>query len=148
MLREWEDLLKEADKASRDRLFVLTTAAEKGWSVATDLAAGMRGDLANKNLARAIKKDDKKKLEKTKEKEKEKAKPKKSAFRGNYRYNPYYNPYAYGQPPPPPPPAAAAATYGGRGVPKICSYCKAAGHYFRECPMRPAAPAALGAPPK
>ena len=43
MLQEWEDLMKESDKASRDRLFVLTVAAEKGWSVAADLAAGMRG---------------------------------------------------------------------------------------------------------
>ncbi len=61
MLLEWEELMKESDQASRDRLFVLTTAAEKGWSVATELAAGMRGDMADKNLARAVKKIDKKK---------------------------------------------------------------------------------------
>ncbi len=35
--------MKESDKASRDRLFVLTVAAEKGWTVAADVAAGMRG---------------------------------------------------------------------------------------------------------
>jgi hypothetical protein len=43
MLQEWEELLKESDKASRDRLFILTIAAEKGWAVAADVAAGMRG---------------------------------------------------------------------------------------------------------
>lgn len=113
------------------------------------------GDMANKNLARAIKKNEKKKQEKAKEKEKEKAKPK-AGYRG-YRYQPYpppYNPYGYQgaypynhQAPPPPPPPAAGAGYGARQA-RICSYCKGAGHYFRECPMRPAPAAAMGAPPK
>lgn len=34
----------EVDKALRDRLYVLTVAAEKGWRVAGDLAFGMKGN--------------------------------------------------------------------------------------------------------
>jgi hypothetical protein len=43
VVSEWEDRIKVIDKVSRDRLFILTVAAEKGWAVAADLAAGMRG---------------------------------------------------------------------------------------------------------
>ncbi len=43
MLLEWEDLAKQSDQASRDRLFVLTIAAEKGWSIASDVAFRMKG---------------------------------------------------------------------------------------------------------
>jgi len=43
MLLEWEELMKQSDKASRDRLFVLTVAAEMGWAVAGDVAAVMKG---------------------------------------------------------------------------------------------------------
>jgi hypothetical protein len=39
----WEQHIKAIDKVTRDRLFVLTVAAEKGWPVAIDLVAGMRG---------------------------------------------------------------------------------------------------------
>jgi hypothetical protein len=39
----WEQNIKAIDKVTRDRLFVLTVAAEKGWPVAIDLVAGMRG---------------------------------------------------------------------------------------------------------
>jgi len=44
MLLEWEELMKESDQASRDRLFVLTVAAEKGWTVASDVAFGMKSE--------------------------------------------------------------------------------------------------------
>ena len=43
MAKDWEEALKEIDKVNRDRLFILTVAAEKGWVVAADLAFGMRG---------------------------------------------------------------------------------------------------------
>jgi hypothetical protein len=45
MLLEWEEMMKQSDKASRDRLFVITVAAELGWSVASDMASGMKGQL-------------------------------------------------------------------------------------------------------
>ncbi len=40
---KWEQDLIEVDKAVRDRLYVLTVAAEKGWKVASDLAFGLKG---------------------------------------------------------------------------------------------------------
>ncbi len=43
IVSEWEERIKVVDKVTRDRLFILTVAAEKGWAVASDLAAGMRG---------------------------------------------------------------------------------------------------------
>jgi hypothetical protein len=43
-VQDWEILVKRVDKVTRDRLFVLTVAAEKGWAVAADLVAEMRGD--------------------------------------------------------------------------------------------------------
>lgn len=42
-LEEWEDLIMEVDKAMRDRIFILTVAAEKGWKVASDMAFNMKG---------------------------------------------------------------------------------------------------------
>ena len=44
-IEEWEQLAKKSDKASRDRLFVLTVAAEKGWSVASNMAFRMKGNV-------------------------------------------------------------------------------------------------------
>ncbi len=44
MLLQWEAIAKKSDQASRDRLLVLTMAAEKGWSVASDLAFRMKGN--------------------------------------------------------------------------------------------------------
>ncbi len=112
------------------------------------------GELADKILARAVKKDDKRKAEKAKDKEKPKAK--RPAFRGGrYPMYPQYGPYGgYGQQPwgsqypQAGPSQVPAANYGARPDPKACSFCKQSGHYFRNCPLRPAPSAALGAAPK
>ncbi len=117
------------------------------------------GDYADKNIKGALK-DEKKKAE-AKAKESRRAKSKASGFRGMNRYNPYqaFNPYGYQNfypmapmaPMAPQMPQMAVAGhpgYGARSEPKICSFCKGAGHYFRNCPMRPAPSAALGAAPK
>ncbi len=40
---QWEALVMEVDKAMRDRIFVLTVAAERGWRVASDMAFYMKG---------------------------------------------------------------------------------------------------------
>ena len=42
-MAQWEDQIKVIDKVTRDRLFILTVAAEKGWAVGSDLVARMRG---------------------------------------------------------------------------------------------------------
>jgi hypothetical protein len=42
-IEKWVEDLIEIDKAMRDRLFVLTVAAQKGWKVAADLAFYMKG---------------------------------------------------------------------------------------------------------
>ncbi len=43
MIEKWVEDLTEVDKVLRDRLFVLTVAAQKGWKVATELAFYMKG---------------------------------------------------------------------------------------------------------
>lgn len=43
------------DKTCRDRLFILTIAAEKGWKVASEVAFAKTGNLADKELAKALK---------------------------------------------------------------------------------------------
>ncbi len=48
-MRQWEDELIEIDAAVRNRLYILTVAAEKGWRVAGDLAFGMKGNFAKRN---------------------------------------------------------------------------------------------------
>jgi hypothetical protein len=120
------------------------------------LPFGFAGELADKVLARAVKKDDKRKAEKSKDKDKPKGK--KPAYRIP-RYPPY-NPYGgyggyggYGQPQwpqqyPPMGQQGGGFGYGARPDPKACSFCKQPGHYFRNCPSRPAPSAALGAAPK
>jgi hypothetical protein len=42
-VKDWEIYIKRIDQVTRDRLFVLTVAAEKGWIVAADLVSEMRG---------------------------------------------------------------------------------------------------------
>ncbi len=42
-VRTWEEKLMKVDKVIRDRLFILTIAAERGWRVATDVAFNMKG---------------------------------------------------------------------------------------------------------
>jgi hypothetical protein len=44
MIEDWVDDVIEIDKIARDRLFVLTVAAERGWRVASDLAFAMKGN--------------------------------------------------------------------------------------------------------
>jgi len=40
---DWLKKVKEIDKLLRDRLFVLTVAAELGWRVASDMASNKKG---------------------------------------------------------------------------------------------------------
>jgi hypothetical protein len=43
VIEKWVDDLTVIDKVLRDRLFVLTVAAQKGWKVAAELAFYMKG---------------------------------------------------------------------------------------------------------
>jgi hypothetical protein len=43
MVEDWYDDVVEIDKIMRDRLLILTVAAERGWKVASDLAFAMKG---------------------------------------------------------------------------------------------------------
>jgi hypothetical protein len=111
------------------------------------------GDHADKHLAKALKKDEKRKLEARKEKEKEKPK-RRFGFKAQYRqYQPQpYNGYqpqggyqqqgAYAQNQ-----VAGPSQQFNRPEPKNCSNCRQFGHYFRNCPYRAVPSAALGAPP-
>jgi hypothetical protein len=110
--------------------------------------------MADKHLAKALKKDEKRKLEAKKEKEKDKPK-RRMGYRGIYRppqaYG-YGGPNAYMQgaqgPAAPNPHVSGPQANYGRPEPKNCSNCKQMGHYFRNCPYRTAPSAAAGAPPK
>ncbi len=42
-LTKWEKKLLEIDTCTRERLFILTVAAEKGWKVANQLAFRKKG---------------------------------------------------------------------------------------------------------
>ncbi len=44
-LEEWEDTLHEMDSVFRERLFILTIAAEKGWKIAGDVAFRKKGNV-------------------------------------------------------------------------------------------------------
>ena len=43
MVKEWEDAVTEIDKTHRDRIFILTIAAEKGWRIASEVAFIKKG---------------------------------------------------------------------------------------------------------
>ncbi len=123
------------------------------------------GDLADKNLAKALKKDEKRKREAKDDKDKGKKKP---AYRGPNRFqaggfsqpmgwaNPYQ--FGYGQQMPPmmqPGMQHQAMPMQNNYMPRVetrtCLNCRQAGHIARNCPQRPqfpAASAAAGSAPK
>ncbi len=174
MIEDWVEDVADIDKVLRDRLFVLTVAAERGWRVASDLAFAMKGnhlavrckrlgsqsffvigDLADKLLAKCLKKDEKRKEDAKDTKVKEKKK--KPAFKGGFRQQPY--PYGWQQPPaqgyqPYPMQGAggfypqAATAQGPRPEFRQCLNCKQTGHLARGCPFKPPPAAALGVAPK
>jgi len=43
LLGEWIDQLKAVDKTLRERLFIMTIAAEEGWRVASEVAFSKKG---------------------------------------------------------------------------------------------------------
>jgi len=51
------------DNFHRERIYVLTIAAEEGWKTASDYVFNKTGNLADKDLAKALKKKEKRKKE-------------------------------------------------------------------------------------
>ncbi len=114
--------------------------------------------MADKLVAKVLKKDEKRKEDskkETKEKEKKK-KPAKASFRPQPMYNPYawQNPQAMGMGFQQPgmaqgyPQAMGGYGYNPRPDYRSCLNCKQMGHIARVCPYRAAPSAALGAAPK
>lgn len=117
------------------------------------------GDLADKNLAKALKKDEKRKQEAKEEREKGKKKP---AFRGAARAQNFAgfqqgmgwnNPFQFGFGPMMGmmPPQAPQAPFVPRVETRTCLNCRQPGHIAKYCPQKPHFPApsaAAGAPPK
>lgn len=153
---DWLKEVKEIDSLLRDRLFVLTVAAELGWRVAADMASSKKGivtksckekctnnmhknlgNMADKDLARAIRKEEKRKQEE-KENRPKKKKGFNQAFRA-YHAQPqqqapvYQNPLAaaIALPPPPPPPLPR---YPRPVESRSCIGCGQVGHLVRFCP--------------
>lgn len=125
-------LQKKIDKALRERLFILTVAAEEGWRVASEVAFSKRGNLADKDLAKALKNEKKRKAEETK-------KPKKKKFIPRWNNQPQQMAplssefvAAVTAPPPPPPPRRVET--------RSCHYCGQVGHLYRNCPRGAAGP--------
>ncbi len=113
--------------------------------------------MADKLVAKVLKKDEKRKEDskkETKEKEKKK-KPAKAGMRAQQMYNPMYNPWqnpqgmGFQQPPMGQGyPGAAGFGYNPRPEWRSCLNCKQVGHIARACPYRAAPSAALGVAPK
>jgi len=152
-VKDWLVEVKEIDKLLRDRLYVLTVAAELGWRVASDMASNKKGNTtlswllnlvncvcsvgnnADKDLAKAVKKEEKRKRE-------EREKPKKRKYNFNQAFRQYhqppqmapaYNPAlaaAVALPPPLPPPPM----YQRRVESRTCLGCGQVGHLLRNCP--------------
>lgn len=134
-VKEWLVEVKEIDKLLRDRLFVLTVAAELGWRVASDMASHKKGNSADKDLAKAVKKEEKRKREEKENKPKKKKNNFNQAFRQYHQPQqmyPAYNPAlaaAVALPPPPPPPL-----YQRWVETRACLGCSQVGHLLRNCP--------------
>jgi len=114
------------DDIFRERLFILTIAAERGWRLASRVAFRKKGDYADKDLAKELKEEErrKRKLEDT-DRQAKKKKPNFGNRDTSYRQN---------QPP-------QASTSGGyqRNAPqrvetRTCINCRQVGHLLRNCP--------------
>jgi len=117
--------------------------------------------MADKNLAKVMKKDEKRKQDTKEEKGKEKKRkmaPKGNMFRpqqpmgygwpGQQAMMPYQAPFPTGYQSYPPPMGMGGYGYAPRPDTRTCLNCKQVGHIARFCPHRPAPSAALGAAPK
>jgi hypothetical protein len=116
----------------------------------------------DKNLVRALKKDDKRKAEGKEGEKKEKKKKASSRPAMGQRPQGMYNPYGWQGSYPVGPqqhypmyqpqgghyPMAGGMAYGPRTETRICSNCNKQGHLMRNCPLRPPPSAAMGAAPK
>jgi len=49
-LKEWRDNLREVDKSMRERMLVMTVAAECGWKVASDMSFIKKGTKPSKSI--------------------------------------------------------------------------------------------------
>jgi len=147
------------DEVLRERLFILTIAAERGWRLASRVAFRKKGDYADKDLAKELKDEDrrKRKLEET-DRQPRKKKP-------HYQYHRDHPAPGYH------PPVAAhnhgyhsstttfASTapqgYSNRKPPnprpetRTCINCRQVGHLLRNCPtLNSYQGAAQGAAPR
>jgi len=51
-VQEWEKIIKRMDDKFRERIFILTIAAEEGWKIAAEVAFQKKGNEADKDLAK------------------------------------------------------------------------------------------------
>jgi len=51
-IQEWEKLIKLMDDLFRQRIFILTVAAEEGWKIASEVSFSKKGNEADKDLAK------------------------------------------------------------------------------------------------
>jgi hypothetical protein len=105
--------------------------------------------MADKNLVKVLKHDEKRKAEAKDEKEKEKRKKPNTGVRPPMPFRPQQPYPMYGWPTPQGyQPQMPMTGYAPRPETRTCLNCKQVGHLARFCPQRPGPSAALGAPPK
>lgn len=51
-LKVWEKQMKKMDTLERERIYILTVAAEEGWKTASELSFSIKGNDADKHLAK------------------------------------------------------------------------------------------------
>ncbi len=57
IIEQWEEDVKEMDEIVRQRLFILTIAAEEGWQTATEVAFRKKGECEAQSRGNAFSKD-------------------------------------------------------------------------------------------
>lgn len=58
-VQEWEKVAKKMDDKFRERIFILTIAAEEGWKIASEVAFQKKGNEADKDLAKVSSQENK-----------------------------------------------------------------------------------------
>jgi len=135
------------DSVLRERLFILIIAAERGWRLASRVAFRKKGDYADKDLAKELREEEKRKR---KNEDAEKPRKKRAPYHGSYHQAPSFQH-----------PAPSSSTHGfpsrrpgnnnnaNRPETRTCINCRQVGHLLRNCPtLNSYQGAAQGAAPR
>jgi len=118
------------DSVLRERLFILIIAAERGWRLASRVAFRKKGDYADKDLAKELREEEKRKR---KNEDVEKPRKKRAPYHGSYHQAPSFQ-----HPAPSSSQGYANCRPGNNNAPRpetrTCINCRQVGHLLRNCP--------------